>query len=89
MRSLRAKTAREQRSFFRVSRMSFESTLGSGEASTLWVRNVILPARWPFIAATPSINSPKMSLFTIAIVFPPLSPPPDASLGRPGREEGA
>ena len=34
MRSLRAKTAREHRSFFRVSRISFESTFGSGAAST-------------------------------------------------------
>ena len=35
IRSLRAKTAREQRSFLRVSRMSFESTLGSGAGSIL------------------------------------------------------
>ncbi len=31
IRSLLAKTAREQRSFFRVSRMTLESTLGSGD----------------------------------------------------------
>jgi len=34
IRSLRAKTAREQRNLFRVSRINFESTLGSGAALT-------------------------------------------------------
>jgi hypothetical protein len=50
IRSLRANTAREQRSFLRVSRRSFESTLGSGATSTLQVRKVSLPSWWFFIA---------------------------------------
>src|SRR5579862_6644429 len=35
IRNLRAKTAREQRSLFRVSRISLEFTVGSGDGSTL------------------------------------------------------
>jgi hypothetical protein len=67
IRSLRANTAREQRSFLRVSRRNFESTLGSGATSTLQVRKVSLPSRWLFIVATPAISSPKMSRFAIIV----------------------
>jgi hypothetical protein len=49
--------------------MNFESTLGRGTTSTLKLRNVILPSRWAFIAATPSINSSKILRFVMIALF--------------------
>ena len=59
--SRRAKTAREQRSFSRVSRMSLESTLGNGHFNFVSAQRDLGSAR-ALISCKPSMISAKMSL---------------------------